>query len=166
MDYKLKAISNNVNNNDTIVDLIPKPSDKSEVNKDSPADHVCKKNIPVIFASLRGIHLRKFNKSLTNNYSITFCDVERWVRTPLFKIERNCSWTHKILIKSLNFRISGITSSRLDWRHLPHHIRTIRLVNQLKLCKRRMEIGKRNITSLVKAEWVGKTYSRRCKVKR
>lgn len=78
MDYKLKAISNNVNNNDTIVDLIPKTNEKSGVKEDS--DHVCKKVVPVIFASVRGIHLRKFNKSLTNNYSITFCDVERWVR--------------------------------------------------------------------------------------
>lgn len=77
MDFKLKAIGNNVNNNDTIVGLIP--SDKLESKDVSPSDHVCQKNVPVLFATVRGIHLRKFNKSSPNNYNVSFCDLERWV---------------------------------------------------------------------------------------
>lgn len=80
MDYKLKAITNNVSNNDTVVDLIPRASDKGEA-KESDAEHTCQRKVPVLFATLRGVHLRKFNKSsVDGNYSITFCDLERWVR--------------------------------------------------------------------------------------
>lgn len=80
MDYKLKAITNNVCNNDTVVDLIPRTNYKTEA-KEAPAEHTCQRNVPVLFATLRGVHLRKFNKSsVDGNYSITFCDLERWVR--------------------------------------------------------------------------------------
>lgn len=86
MDNKLKAISNNVNNNDTIVDLITR-SDESFSAKDSaPTDHLCQKTVPVLFATIRGVHLRKFNKSSSNNYSSSFCDLERWVNK--LKIEK------------------------------------------------------------------------------
>lgn len=80
MDYKLKAITNNVNNNDTIVDLIPRSDNKSDAKEAPSSDHVCEKKVPVLFTTLHGIHLRKFNKSSTKNYDITFCDLERWVR--------------------------------------------------------------------------------------
>lgn len=80
MDHKLKAISNNVNNNDTIVEYVSKTDEKSEAKETTTTDHICGKNVPVLFASVRGIHLRKFNKSSPNNYDITFCDLERWVR--------------------------------------------------------------------------------------
>lgn len=80
MDYKLKAISNNVNNNDTVVDFISRADETSEAKEATSADHICGKNIPVLFASVRGVHLRKFNKSSPDNYNITFCDLERWVR--------------------------------------------------------------------------------------
>jgi hypothetical protein len=81
MDYKLKAISNNVNNNDTISDLLPKIDDKFGDSNSvvSSTDHTCQKTVPVLFATFRGVHLRKFNKSSTNNYSSSFCDLERWV---------------------------------------------------------------------------------------
>lgn len=79
MDFKLKAISNNVNNNDTIIDLIPRDLDKLESSENSSAEHVCQQNVPVLYATVRGIHLRKFNKTSTNNYNVTFCDLERWV---------------------------------------------------------------------------------------
>lgn len=81
MDFKLKAISNNVNNNDTIADLIPRTSNKLESKDISPSDHVCQRNVPVLYATVRGIHLRSFNKNATNNYNISFCDLERWVRS-------------------------------------------------------------------------------------
>lgn len=80
MDYKLKAITNNVNNNDTVVDLISKSGDRCK-SKDASACHTCHQIVPVLFASVRGVHLRKFNKTpVDGNYSITFCDLERWVR--------------------------------------------------------------------------------------
>jgi len=80
MDYKLKAISNNVNNNDTIVDLISKMDDNKEQDASKePPDHVCERNVPVLFATMQGINLRKFNKHAVDNYSIQFCDLERWV---------------------------------------------------------------------------------------
>lgn len=82
MDYKLKAISNNVNNNDTIVDLIKKVDSESRESRPPLPDHVCQRNVPVLFATIRGVHLRKFNKSSPNNYSISFCDLERWVSVP------------------------------------------------------------------------------------
>lgn len=78
MDYKLKAISNNVNNNDTIVDLIPRAEDVSEP-KPVAAMHKCERTTPVLFTSLQGVQLRKFNKNSPNNYTISICDLERWV---------------------------------------------------------------------------------------
>jgi hypothetical protein len=78
MDSKLKAISNNVNNNDTIADFTSRAGDNSDV-RDSQPSHICEKSVPVLFTSVRGVHLRKFSKSSSANYSIAFCDVERWV---------------------------------------------------------------------------------------
>lgn len=77
MDFKLKAISKNFSNNDTIVDLIPRTGEKLE--SFTSTDHVCQRNVPVIFATVHGIHLRKFAKSSTSNYHVSFCDLERWV---------------------------------------------------------------------------------------
>ena len=79
MEFKLKAISNNVNNNDTIVDLIPRDGDKLESEHFSPSEHICQRNVPVLYSTVRGVYLRKFNKSSTNNYDVSFCDLERWV---------------------------------------------------------------------------------------
>lgn len=128
MDYKLKAISNNVNSNDTIVDPIKNPDEKSQPSKPSP-DHVCHRNVPVLFASKRGVHLRRFDKSSPNQYSASFCDLERWVRT-------SEALRSDVLIDNLYFRTCGITSSRLDWRRRTHPL--VQLVNQLELYKRRM----------------------------
>lgn len=78
MDNKLKVKSNNVNNNDSIVDLIPRTEDVSEP-KPVAALHKCERNVPVLFATLQGVHIRRFNKNSPNNYSISICDIERWV---------------------------------------------------------------------------------------
>lgn len=108
MDNKLKAISNNVNNNDTIVDLISKSDDRWDERGAPASDHVCQRSVPVLFATIRGVHLRKFNKSSTNNYAIAFCDVERWVRRRQTVLELQSNQFIKL------HRIFGITSSRLD----------------------------------------------------
>lgn len=80
MENKLKAISNNVNNNDTVIDLIDNNDKKrTEIYKSLKQQHICVKNVPVLFATVCGLHLRKFNKTSPNNYNISFCDLERWV---------------------------------------------------------------------------------------
>ncbi|KAG5681415.1 hypothetical protein PVAND_010853 [Polypedilum vanderplanki] len=76
MEYKLKAISNNIDH-DTIADLMSKPNDKWDSTEIS-SHHICQRNVPVLFSSISGIHLRKFSRSSTSNYSIAFCDLERW----------------------------------------------------------------------------------------
>jgi hypothetical protein len=77
MDYKLKAISNDIDN-DTIADMMARPSEKGEA-KEAGAHHICQRTVPVLFSSFSGIHLRKFSRSSTNNYAVAFCDLERWV---------------------------------------------------------------------------------------
>ncbi|CAO1393643.1 unnamed protein product [Diamesa hyperborea] len=75
MEHKLKAISNNVNNNDTIVNLIPE-EDGELISND--LNHICERQVPVLFVTNRGNHLRMFNKNWPGNYQVTFCDLERW----------------------------------------------------------------------------------------
>lgn len=77
MEHKLKAISNNVNNNDTIVKLIPQDQDDKLILND--IRHFCKRQVPVLFVTNRGNQLRLFNKNWPGNYQVTFCDLERWV---------------------------------------------------------------------------------------
>lgn len=114
MDYKLKAISNNVNNNDTVVNLIPNNDDKFDVRNATSTDHTCEKTVPVLFATARGVHLRKFNKSSTNNYCSSFCDLERWVS----EIKRG-----KAGMKSLfNFTVEFPKSHRLDRIDAAQHL--------------------------------------------
>jgi hypothetical protein len=82
MDYKLKAISNNIDSEQIIDSMLnDNSSHKSEEFKEFATDHVCERNVPVLFTTTRGVHLRKFSKSSPNNYSIAFCDLERWVRS-------------------------------------------------------------------------------------
>lgn len=106
MDNKLKAISNNVSNNDTIVDLIKESDDRLEAIEAS-SEHVCHKNVPVLFTTIRGVHLRKSNKSSSNSYSISFCDLERWVRAMRPTVE-----TRENLIISA---LEPSQSHRVDW---------------------------------------------------
>lgn len=141
MDNKLKAISNNVNNNDTIVDLIKETDDRFKAIEAS-SDHVCNKNVPVLFTTIRGVHLRKSNKSSSNSYSISFCDLERWVSAPT---DGGNSWK----LNYFRFRTFAITSSRLDWRRLAHP--TVQPLNQLKLCNRKTEAQKERVTSTVES---------------
>lgn len=77
MDYKLKAISNNIDN-DKIAEQMVDGNDKLIAN-DLSTDHFCQRTVPVLFTTIRGVHLRKFSKSSSNKYSIGFCDLERWV---------------------------------------------------------------------------------------
>lgn len=77
MEHKLKAISNNVNNNDTIVNLIPQDQDDKLILND--IRHFCERQVPVLFVTNRGNQLRLFNKNWPGNYQVTFCDLERWV---------------------------------------------------------------------------------------
>lgn len=80
MDNKLKAITNNVRSSGSAVDLIERKNDKHDV-KEAACDYRCHRKVPVLFSTIRGVHLRKLNKSsVDGNYSITFCDLERWVR--------------------------------------------------------------------------------------
>jgi hypothetical protein len=78
MDFKLKAISNDIDN-ETIADLMARPSEGADKWDSKAAHHICQRSIPVLFSSISGVHLRKFSRSSTNNYSIGFCDLERWV---------------------------------------------------------------------------------------
>jgi hypothetical protein len=85
MEYKLKAISNNIDN-DRIIDMMLEESTNSTnsasgkwESKPISSHHICEKNVPVLYSTLRGVYLRKFNKSSSNHYSIDFCDLERWV---------------------------------------------------------------------------------------
>ncbi|CAG9804403.1 unnamed protein product [Chironomus riparius] len=82
MEYKLKAISNNIDN-DRIIDMMLEESSNNSASgkwesKTISTNHICEKNVPVLYSTLRGVYLRKFNKSSANNYSIDFCDLERW----------------------------------------------------------------------------------------
>lgn len=80
MDYKLKAISKNLDN-DQIDLLVLKKTHKNSNELLISTNHVCRKNIPVIFSTQHGIHLRTHSTNFTNNnYSVTFCDLKRWVR--------------------------------------------------------------------------------------
>lgn len=84
MDYKLKAISNNIDN-DRIIDLMLEETSTNSTSgrwesKNISSSHICEQKVPVLFSTMRGIHLRKFNKNSASNYSIDFCDLERWVR--------------------------------------------------------------------------------------
>ncbi|CRK99166.1 CLUMA_CG012516, isoform A [Clunio marinus] len=79
MESKLRAISNNVNNNDTVVEFGSKIHDLQEPKQISTPEYLCQKKVPVLFTTNRGIHLRKFNKSSMNDeYMMSFCDLERW----------------------------------------------------------------------------------------
>lgn len=81
MDYKLKAITNNVDNDR--IDLISSKQNDVEKNlneeENVASSHICDKKVPVIFSTTHGVHLRTFDKNSTSNYMITFCDLERWV---------------------------------------------------------------------------------------
>lgn len=81
MDYKLKAITNNVDNDR--IDLIGSKQSDIENFQSREANvvsnHICSKNVPVIFSTTHGVHLRTFDRNSTSNYTITFCDLERWV---------------------------------------------------------------------------------------
>ena len=77
MDYKLKAISNNVDNDQ--IDLIILNKQINQNIDRAGSSHLCKKQIPVIFSTEHGIHMRTFKSNSSNNYLITFCDLERWV---------------------------------------------------------------------------------------
>jgi hypothetical protein len=82
MDHKLRAISNNVDDNDT-VNFYRKSSNNeattSSSNNSKIQEHLCDKNVPVLFTTLNGIHLRKFMKNSPTQYQTSFCDLERWV---------------------------------------------------------------------------------------
>lgn len=79
MDYKLKAITNDVDTDQLDLIANSKQNNFDETN-DAASSHNCAKNVPVIFSSLQGIHLRTYlTDAMSNNYSITFCDLERWV---------------------------------------------------------------------------------------
>lgn len=81
MDYKLKAITNNVDNDR--IDLIG--SKQIDVEKyqtkeaNAASSHICERRVPVMFSTTQGVHLRTFDGNLSNNYTISFCDLERWV---------------------------------------------------------------------------------------
>lgn len=78
MDYKLKAITNDVDSDQ--LDLIGNNKQNNfDETKDAASSHSCAKSVPVIFSSLQGIHLRTHLTDAMSNYSITFCDLERWV---------------------------------------------------------------------------------------
>lgn len=81
MDYKLKAITNNVDNDRT--DLIGNKQSDIEKYQSREArvasSHICEKHVPVIFSTTHGVHLRTFERKSNSNYTITFCDLERWV---------------------------------------------------------------------------------------
>lgn len=118
MDYKLKAISNNVNNNDTIVDLIPKSGEKFDARNATQTNqnHTCQKTVPVLFATIRGVHLRKFNKSSTNNYSNSVCDLERWVSA------LNVEYAGNEKSNEFNFNLEFQKSHRLDRIDTAQHL--------------------------------------------
>lgn len=83
MEYKLKAISNNIDN-DRIIDMMLEENSANSASgkwddRNISSNHICEKSVPVLYTTLRGIHLRKFNKTSSNNYSLDFCDLERWV---------------------------------------------------------------------------------------
>lgn len=86
MDYKLKAITNNVDNDR--IDLIGNKQSDIEKYQSKEANvasnHICNKNVPVIFSTTHGVHLRTFDPQ--NNYTITFCDLERWVSKKLTEV--------------------------------------------------------------------------------
>ena len=81
MEHKLKAISNNVNNNDTIGNFIPQDDGKLILND---INHICERHVPVLFVTNRGNQLRMFNKNWPGNYQVTFCDLERWVSVIIY----------------------------------------------------------------------------------
>lgn len=89
MEHKLKAISNNVNNNDTVVNLIPEDDGKLNLNDTS---HTCERQVPVLFVTNRGNQLRVYNKNWPRNYQVTFCDLERWVSVITYKYIMNIIW--------------------------------------------------------------------------
>lgn len=80
MDHKLRAISNNVDDNDTVT-FYRKSSNNEQTTSStkSSKEHLCDKNVPVLFTTLNGIHLRRFVKNSPNQYQTSFCDLERWV---------------------------------------------------------------------------------------
>lgn len=83
MDYKLRAISNNVDNDQIDLIILNKQIniDKYQTRDvQTGASHLCKKKIPVIFSTEHGVHMRTFKSNSSSNYTITFCDLERWVR--------------------------------------------------------------------------------------
>ncbi|CAO1409276.1 unnamed protein product [Diamesa serratosioi] len=48
---------------------------KLNLNDDN---HICERQVPVLFVSDHGNQLRVYNKNWPGNYQVTFCDLERW----------------------------------------------------------------------------------------
>ncbi len=76
MEHKLRAISNNISN-DTVIHTISETTNDDQTNYHSRQQCV-DRSVPVLFSTNRGLHLRKYNRNMPNNYSITFCDLERF----------------------------------------------------------------------------------------
>lgn len=89
MEFKLRAISNNVDDNDTMTFHSDKlKNHQSETEERGEVEQICDQNVPVLYSTLNGIHLRKYVKtSRTSKYQSSFCDLERWVRQDLIKLE-------------------------------------------------------------------------------
>lgn len=79
MEYKLKAITNNVDDSDTMT-FHSSDKSKNPPSETGEAEQVCDSNVPVLYATMSGIHLRQFeNTSTGGKYESKFCDLERWV---------------------------------------------------------------------------------------
>ncbi len=83
MEFKLQAIHNNIDDNN-LTGLYKSnfDEDKSSENQEV-LQHTCKKNVPVLFSTTCGVHLRTFDRN-SRDYKISFCDVERWVDKAFF----------------------------------------------------------------------------------
>lgn len=77
MEYKLRAISNNISNDNTGIHTISETTNDEQTNYSS-RQRLCDRSVPVLFSTNRGLHLRKYNRNMPNNYTINFCDLERF----------------------------------------------------------------------------------------
>lgn len=86
MEFKLRAITNNVDDSDTMTFHPDKsknpPSETTVEEEEAENTEKCDATVPVLYTTLNGIHLRQFvrNSKSTSKYQSSFCDLERWVR--------------------------------------------------------------------------------------
>lgn len=84
MEFKLRAITNNVDDSDTMTfhpDKSKNPPSETVEGEEEEYTDKCDATVPVLYTTLNGIHLRQFvrNSKSTSKYQSSFCDLERWV---------------------------------------------------------------------------------------